>query len=277
MPPFHSEQFVVALDVPHCRKVFQICFSRKDGSVLVNFPYFRHTIGLASVATIPAGEGTQNVSLEPAGKITSHLVKYSHHPDGRAHFSQDTKVFTKIKKRSVPLDAAAGQLCAIMVQGFDAFDEMTSIDMVTPPSRKRTVLKFKIEGQAPQALKFVIWCYQTSELRRRNGGRDVDPIATLVNSTPAPTRPAYLCSAPLGRAGQHRCVVVSCEGLPTTNVRLPEQLLFYGGFDNGPGASDPSVAAQFLALLYPVENAEALRERLGSIDLTEPTNDATIV
>ena len=89
------------------RKLFQVLFA-KDGSVFVNFPYFRHRIGLLAAATIPGdGKAETQVDLKIGGKVASHLVKYSHHPDGRAHFSQDGKIYTAIKRESIPLNQQA--------------------------------------------------------------------------------------------------------------------------------------------------------------------------
>jgi hypothetical protein len=75
------------------RNIFQIMFLR-DGSLIVNFPYGRHSKGLLSICNIPAGQATAQISLVQQGKCTSHKIKYTHHRDGRAHFSQDGKIST---------------------------------------------------------------------------------------------------------------------------------------------------------------------------------------
>ena len=66
--------------------IIQISFIARDGSLIVSFPYGKHSSGLLSIGNIPAGQATSQVSLEPQGKCTSHKVKYTHHLDGRAHF-----------------------------------------------------------------------------------------------------------------------------------------------------------------------------------------------
>ena len=69
-------------------KAFQIIF-HKDGSFFISFPYFRHRTGLLSISSIPAnGSRESQVNLEYGGKVTSHLVKYSHHVGG--HISRRT-------------------------------------------------------------------------------------------------------------------------------------------------------------------------------------------
>ncbi len=85
-----SEHVVCVVKASELRaKAFQIGFD-KDGSLFIHFPYFQHRTGILSSSEIPATGGRKaDVNLEHGGKVTSHRVKYSHHPDGRAHFSQD--------------------------------------------------------------------------------------------------------------------------------------------------------------------------------------------
>ena len=42
--------------------------------------------------------------------------------------------------------------------------------------------------------------------------------------------------------------------------------MFYGGFDPAEIMTDPTKEAGFLAFLYPLSEAEKIRERLGSVD-----------
>jgi hypothetical protein len=103
-------------------KAFQLVFHR-DGSFFITFPYFRHRTGLLSISTIPSnGSCESQVNLEHGGKVTSHLVKHSHHVDGRAHFSQDGKIFTAIKRQSIALDKQHGHLFSLLIQGLNALD-----------------------------------------------------------------------------------------------------------------------------------------------------------
>lgn len=59
-----------------------------------------------------------SLSLIDGGKVTSHKVKYSHHPDGRTHFSQDGKIFTKVIKSSASFDEVDGHLFTVQFQDF---------------------------------------------------------------------------------------------------------------------------------------------------------------
>ena len=103
----------------------QITFSKKDGTLYVHFPYYAHSQGIASLVTwIPDNPPPANLSLIEGGKVTSHLVKYSHHPDGRAHFSQDGKVYTSIKKQSLPINMIDGHVFSVQIQGLSSYDQL---------------------------------------------------------------------------------------------------------------------------------------------------------
>lgn len=67
-----------------------------------------------------------SLSLLDGGKVTGHKVKYSHHPDGRVHFSQDGKIRTVIQKKSIPLSEAEGHLFTVQLQGLKDFGELSA-------------------------------------------------------------------------------------------------------------------------------------------------------
>jgi hypothetical protein len=116
-----AERVVCIIRVGELRvKAFQVFFG-KDGSLFVTFPYFRHRVGLLCSAFLPAA-GTREVQVDLAngGKVASHLVKYSHHPDGRAHFSQTGKIITAIERQSIALDTQHGHMFSLMIQGLGA-------------------------------------------------------------------------------------------------------------------------------------------------------------
>ena len=115
---FKSKRFVVSVKLRERRyKILQIMFSKRDGSIYINFPYYSDTRGLISLVTYPGDISTTHLRLEPGGRVTSHLVKYSHHQDGRAHFSQDGKIKTEVKKMSVPLTEINGHFFTVQIQG----------------------------------------------------------------------------------------------------------------------------------------------------------------
>jgi hypothetical protein len=119
---FRSESVIVRTKKgSDVRKMFSISFSKADGSLFVSFPYFESSKGLVSIATIPAGQTGGPVDLRLQGKCSSHNVKYAHHLDGEAHFSQTGKIVTQVRRQSVPLRSNKGHIFTLLVQGLEHF------------------------------------------------------------------------------------------------------------------------------------------------------------
>ena len=152
---FHSARIDITVKADgHRHKIFQIFF-RKDGSVFVSFPYFSKTEGILAEVTVRGAPGSScEVNLADTGKVASHLMKYSHHPDGRAHFSQDGKVKTEIKRQSVPLRDQEGHLFTLLFQGLRAFTPVNAKNE-NQSSLKRTTLTFDVPDRFPKAFRIV--------------------------------------------------------------------------------------------------------------------------
>jgi hypothetical protein len=245
------------------RKIFQIFF-RPDRSLFVTFPYFRHRTGILAAATIPGNaQTTSQVSLQVGGKIASHLVKYSHHPDGWAHFSQTGKVRTEIRRQSVALDAHWGHIFTVHVQGLEAFNEADDPkDAETSP--KRTTLSFQVGTRAEtEAIKFVGRWFDISRLPL---GNVVQSVVGPILRSEAPTgkqQDGFLVASPHENA--RHVLYITCEIIPRL-ASDAELMLFCGGFDPRETMADIRKDAGFLAFLYPASNAEELRKLLGTID-----------
>lgn len=121
--PFWAERFTVVARVgDEDFKLFQVLFTAKNGSVFVSFPYFPDSRGIAAVATLdPDARLSGTVDLRSQGKLTSHLVKYHHPPDGRAHCSQDGKIRTELMKQSVPHRDLDGHMFSVYMKGITHF------------------------------------------------------------------------------------------------------------------------------------------------------------
>jgi hypothetical protein len=265
---FRSKQSVVTVQTEAARhKVFQVLFGR-DGSLFVTFPYFRHRTGILAAATIPAGgQNTSNVDLKDAGKIASHLVKYSHHPDGHAHFSQHGKVRTEIRRQSIPLHAMQGHIFSLLIQGLQAFDRADDAKDVGS-SGKRTTLTFQVSGSPEaEAIKFVGRWLDVAALPL--GGRLQPTVGpTITAQTPdGKQQNGYLIASPHDEA--RHVLLITCQPVPHLGPG-PEMMAFYGGFPAREVMDDTTQEAGFLAFLYPASNAEELKKTIGSIDLSEP-------
>lgn len=255
--PFRSERFVVCAGVGGSRrKVFQIMFGRRDGSLYLSFPYYEHTEGLVSVSTLTPGATTLDLAAE--GRTTSHLVKYSHHPDGRAHFSQDGKVFTRVRRQSVPLDAIEGHCFTVQVEGLDSFASLPAAQYDVWPSERRTTLNFDFT-EAPAAVKVIGRLYSANRLR---GGPRV-----MTEDERGDKCPAFLVAPPLERPRADGIAMLTCHPIPSMGADTGTTLTFIGGFDDVATIHDHSRPTSMLALAYPAEDADDLRNRIGSIDL----------
>lgn len=267
-----SELFVISVDLGGGRrhKIFQCRFAKRDGSILVNFPYFRQTDGLVSLVQWPAGQASTTANLELGGKVTSHLVKYSHHPDGRAHFSQDGRVLTQIKKDSVPLAELEGHFFTLHVHGLQHFEPLPEHEANKAPTPKRAGVRFVFDGEEPQSVKFVGMLYRDTTLERRSADGVIHPSMQFMGPD-GKARTGMICSTALGLKGQERCLLVYCEPLPRMDQTRSSSMLFVAGFESATVMNDVAKPVSYLAFSYPVEEPEQLRQRIGSID-REPPN-----
>jgi hypothetical protein len=259
---FRSERVVCVARSGQLRaKAFQIGFE-KDGSFFIHFPYFKHRTGILSSSEIPAtGKRQSDVNLENGGKVTSHLVKYSHHPDGCAHFSQDGKIFTAIRRQSIPLDVQNGHMFSLYIQGLHALEAATAAKDVERILVKRSVVDFEIQPTA-EAVKFVGRWLDIYKLRVSEPNATVGPRHTLVDPDGALTIATLVAST---QPDVKHVLAVTCVGVPRLGPE-PEIFVFNGGFDAPEVMTDQTKKAGFLAFQYPLSQPDKVRERLGSVD-----------
>jgi hypothetical protein len=246
-------------------KAFQVFFG-EDRSLFVTFPYFRDRVGLLSTSVIPAnGQRQAQVNLEDGGKVTSHLVKYSHHPDGRAHFSQTGKIITAIKRQSIALDKQHGHIFSLNIQGLNALDAAHPVKDAGCSS-KRTVINFEVDATA-EAIKFVGRWFDVSNMRFNNPTPTIGPIVPTLDPEGVSLNAIFLAS-PYTNA--RHVLAVTCAAIPRMGPSS-EIFIFNGGFDPVEAMIDPREKAGFLAFLYPLPEADKIRERVGSVDYVPKT------
>ena len=263
---FQAERFVVAIKTPqHQAKVFQVIFSRSDGSMFVNFPYFLNSHGLATIATVPANTTfPAEISLVSAGKVTSHLVKYSHHRDGRVHFSQHGKVKTEVIKQAVPLDKVDGHIFTVQIQGVHGFKTLTPKDMQASDVQKK-LIGFEFDSDELSAVKIVGRWFSKQSLLERIEGNVVGP--KIVGENTKGERVVGFALGPTPKSPlEDYTLYLSCEVIPEFSKNETE-LTFTGGFDSVEIVNNHAVDTSFLALSYPNSDYDNLKAKLGSIDL----------
>jgi hypothetical protein len=231
-------------------KAFQIMFA-KDGSLFVSFPYFRHRTGILSSSLIPAdGRQETTIDLQNGGKVTSHLVKYTHHRDGRAHFSQDGKIFTAIKRQSIALETQHGHMFSLLIQGVTGLEQADPAKDIGA-SEERAIIDFEVES--PEAIKFIGRWYDVNRMRFSNPVVSIGPIVPLFE----PGAPALRgCMVASPHVNTKHVLIVSCQAIPKLGSE-PEKFMFYGGFDPGDTMRDSTKEAGFLAFTYPISDARA--------------------
>ena len=244
------------------RKIAKIVFSQSDGSLFVDFPYFENSDGLVSLATL--NPGSTEVTLTEGGRVTSHLVKYAHHRDGEAHFSQTGRVYTSVRKRSMPLGNYVGHLFTIQFQGLEGFEVATGLD-VDLENMKNKPITFNVINPEPHALKVVGFWYTKRELRARTSDASIGPGVSLVAGG-KPYGSGVLLSAPPDASGSGSFLLVRAMSIPPISSEPHPQLTFLGGFDPDHIVNNPAVPTQFLALSYPAHDPDSLKAQIGSID-----------
>lgn len=269
---FQSRRFVIAVRIPDdWRKIFQVIFNPSDGSIFVNIPYSSIETGILSEGKLPSLEEEVKFSMEERGKVTSKLVKYSHHPDGRAHFSQSGHVRTEISRQSVPLTRSHGHIFTVQFQDIHQFDKARVPQDEEPPAKERSLLTFNFESYCPLALKFVGWWHHVNEFGHRTEPGKIGP--KVVTQKPDGTRSqSFLMGSMEGDPFDQYVLTVSCEPRPLIDVDVPAALNVIGGFDE---ASQEGAMGElnFLCAAYPASDYESLRQRIGSIDLfTNPNS-----
>jgi len=261
--PFRAKLYVIAFDIGNIKyKILQIFFGG-DGSIFVNFPYYKKTEGVVSLVTysknmtLPA-----DLSLEPRGKVTSHLVKYSHHVSGEALFSQTGHVRTETRKKSIPLHDKKGHIFTVQLQGINHFEVAGEKDSRTS-STKRTTLSFNLGNSEPEATKIVGRWYSNEQIIA-NRFANTSPMFEVGPKAPIKTSNGkqqwgFLLAPPIDNPSKNYVLILTCEKIPKLNKKEFTTLTFIGGFDHSDIINNMNVDTRFLALLYPTSEYEELK------------------
>jgi hypothetical protein len=169
---------------------------------------------------------------------TTHRIKYVHHVDGRAHFSQDRKIYTRIVNQARRLDEDIPHMFTMSLQGIDQFAPLVGVKTRYTPSR------FTLDGYQdyPRLRITGRWFAQPPGLV----GKMTNPVALEVDGVQLPDGPAL--AAPAGSPLADEVLVMNGsleDGLPVTADSF---LLFMGGLSPGLGHG---TAGSLVMLAYP--------------------------
>ena len=210
-------------------------------------------------AVLRGGQPAQTtLDLAENGRVTAHLVKYAHHPDGEAHFSQDGKVKTEVRRKSVPLVQQRGHLFTIQAQNIESFQLL--------PAPRKEQLTLELPDNM-RALKITGWRHQFSELKLPEGVIPTGPPKGIQTSDGI-TRVGLFVAPPEGEPFDDFVLFLAVEEIPWLSEDKAPHLIFLGGFDRTSVALNHTEDTEFLAFAYPCSDFETLRERIGCIDLS---------
>ncbi|HAT7746056.1 TPA: hypothetical protein JAZ38_01680 [Legionella pneumophila] len=248
-----------------CVKLFSVCFDKKDGTIYVHFPYQPEKNGiLGEVELKPQKKPEYTFSLLESGKVTSHKVKYSHHPDGNAHFSQDKKIFTEIKTKSVELKKYNGHIFTILISKPSSFERLSNKER-NYYSEKRITLKFNYESDQ-ESLAFVCYLFNGNYLKSK-ADNGIPKHKLILNDTYC----GFLTENPFIDDGDSHYLYISQRGNKTCKVDHDKSsLLFLGGFDERATSLNLNKPTKFLITRYPISNNEEdIFTDIESIDIPQ--------
>ena len=216
-------------------QLFSVTFTR-DG-IFVNFPYHPDAPGAVCRAPVEP-TGAVAVNLDAVTSTTTHRIKYAHHVDGRAHFSQDRKIHTRIVNQARRLDEDIPHMFTMSLQGIGQFAPLAGVKTRYTPSR------FTLDGHHdyPRLQITGRWFAQPPGLvdgMTNPVALEVDGVQLLDGLALAAPAGAPLADGVLVMNGSLE------DGLPVTADSL---LLFMGGFSPGLGHG---TAGSLVMLTYP--------------------------
>jgi hypothetical protein len=225
-----ADRYIIAVrTATSIRKLFQIICGKNDGTLFITFPYYRKGCGRLGVVELdPSLTYPTNITVGDNFPVTSHYIKYSHHPSGKAHFSLTGKVKTLIMKESIPLCNANGHLFTIMIQGIDSFDSMLPEEPVT---KKGLVAAFHFDKEPIIAMKFVGHYYTESELLRRFLHAENTTWTKCITPDGRVLIGIVLASTFI-HGGERRYLLLTGERLDTICKDQEVFISFMGGFDH---------------------------------------------
>jgi hypothetical protein len=258
-----SEKFVIAVETPSGKfKLFQILCGR-DGSLFVPFPYYKYSAAQLTERTLKGGQSYPS-DVNVAGPLTMHHVKYTHHMDGEAHFSQHGKILTKIRRRANPIQAYGGHLFTVQLQGLADFQQVTERDQ---HKSGRMLVSLRLHCE-PTSLKLVAHLYATADLLQRTVLRgDTGPWIRVVRDQKEYAAVVLAVGDNANPMG--RLLTLSFEENPITFPNQASGFSFVGGFDAPQTAFDHSQDTSFLILLSsPGADPSEIARHFGSVDLS---------
>lgn len=241
MPPgtVFGERHVVFVQstVAGRRKIFSVGFGRDD-SIYVFLPYFSETDGILVRQVGRLINGAASVERTEVPHTTRSRVKFSYHPNGRAHFSQTNKIRTVVIGSLPPLIVHEGVLFQVQAYGLDRYESVKPSD----------------------AKKSLVDCTPDPDLQGVTvTGYICKPGVCAVESI---GEPRLVARSPYSSM----IIALGYEVLRAPSNYKGAHLVFSGG-PSSPTIISPGAARSILTVAYPRGRAAILFPNAGSADL----------
>jgi hypothetical protein len=221
----------------------------------------------------PEAKGPLTIDLKEHGRVSTHQVKFTHHPTGEVLFSKTGRVRSEIRRQSFPLSGPIGhlfQLHAYWLSGFELLSEERL-------KRKKLYLPFRIEAKIPAGIVL------SAQWRRKAAILDnVEAASARSTVGPAPKaldRPTgkrtqlFLLGQPANSPLQDHLIVIECDEAPPPSGVEASTMILMGGWDphevQEPGLKPSAPATGFLTFMYPAGRPEELKTLIGTLDLAK--------
>jgi len=221
---------------------------------------------MGEVRLDPERKNPSDIVVGDGFSVSTHFVKYSHHPSGVAQFSLTGKVKSVVRRTSASLSHVNGHFFTFMVQGLEHFDQLRDEERAFNP--RKGVVEFGLDCGLDQSLKFVGYYYSERELASRTSYGANTPWIKTVTPDGRAVMGIALATNYMYR-GERTYLMLTGEKIPTITVSQEAFLSFMGGFDPPEIAFNHRYPTSFLMFIYPVD---AKSSTLENIDLIKETN-----
>ncbi|MBK5281336.1 MAG: hypothetical protein JJE16_04515 [Nitrospiraceae bacterium] len=260
-----SKRHVIAIETPSgTHKIFSLGYSEKDSSIFIHLPYLNRD-GLIGVSSgVRNDSGTLSVrGFNPVG-TTKHGIKFSYHPDGCTHFSQDGKIIKTLPHNGVPLSQKTGPICAITAYGLSGFQRIRDRDSREDSAKKgiwALTSSTELAGVA-----FTVFLKSENDVQTPSSQGIGSPVGTMIIPTGSITLPAIAIGQPSAERRHDRVLVVAYQSMDVASATSESCLLFRGPYVEILETSFPDGTFFAQSVVYPASLAGKLFKSVSSVD-----------
>lgn len=260
-----AKRHVIAVETPSgANKIFALGYSKSDSSIFIDLPYLECG-GLIGVAT---GIRNETGILSDRGfkpfATTKHGIKFSYHPDGTTHFSQDGKINKTLPHRGIPLAEKTGPICTITAYGLDRFRRASQKDLQEDPAKKG-IWALTSSKELP-GVAFTVFLKREVDVLVPPSEGVGSPIGTVTTPAGSITLPAIAIGQPSADRYHDKVLVVAFRWLEMVSTPSGSCLLFQGPYVEIPEASSPQGKLVAQSIVYSASLAEDLPSSIPSVD-----------